>query len=147
MRNKLRVAAVGLSVVCLAVSISAPVYATKLPKCPVEVTNAKVVPTPKGVSPALSAYVKKTLRNQITKVWPTSIYRTAPSWTVGGHSCYFYDPNVASGYGGFLPKGVRVGYETMISLKNQKLSGGYEMFLGYAKIGGGWKVLQAGSSP
>ncbi len=146
MRFKLGVAVFGLSVVCLGVSSAAPGYGAQLPKCPIEATMAKLVPTPKGVSPVLSAYAKKTLHNEISKVWPTSIYRTAPSWTVGDHYCYFYDPKVTSGYSGFLPKGVKVGYETMVSLKNQKSSGGYDIFLESAQIDGVWQVLQAVSS-
>lgn len=87
------------------------------------------------------------MKNVIKSIYKTSVYKTAPAWTVGWHSCHYKGSQVESGYGGFLPKGVKYGYEVLVTLKHQTFSGGDAMFFSYAKVGGKWKVLSAGTGP
>jgi hypothetical protein len=121
--------------------------ASTLQKCPTDFANPKIVATPKGIAKVFSAYVRIKMHNEIKSIYRTSVYKTAPAWTVGTHTCYYTDKTVESGYAGFLPKGIKSGFETLITLKRQTLSGGNDLFFSYAKVGGKWKVLAAGSGP
>jgi hypothetical protein len=127
-------------------SVLSPLSATAstLPKCP---TVAKIVPTPKAAIPTLTKYVTNQLRNEIKTINPQAMFKSGPQWSVGFHYCYYTNPKIKSGYGGFLPSGVKSGYEVSIELKNPSLSGGTTMFLEFAKVGNTWKVLSGGSGP
>lgn len=146
MRN--RIYATVLSLLIAGAPVAMPIAnASTLQKCPTDFAKPKIVPTPSGIAQLLSAYVRTKLHNEIKSVYKTSVYKTAPAWTVGWHTCYYTDKTIESGYGGFLPKGIKGGYEILVTLKHQSFSGGDDMFFSYAKIGGKWKVLSAGSGP
>ncbi len=118
-----------------------------LEKCSDEVFNPKLVQTPLEAKTKLVEYVESQLSNKIESISNESILARAPWRTVGWHKCYFEDKTVESGYAGFLPIGVDIGYTTAIELKFEQFSGGFTMFLSYAIVEKEWVVLSAGTSP
>lgn len=50
-------------------------------------------------------------------------------------------------YGGFLPKGVPVGYRIVVTTTTRGLAGGDMLFLYMAKVHGAWKIIMGGTSP
>ena len=121
--------------------------ANSLPKCDPSVLKPRIVKTPSDVTPAIAKYVKANLQNSLKSIDTKSMLRPAPAYTLGVHNCYFTDPKIESGYNGFLPKGVPFGYEVLITLKKEQISGGYSLIISFAKVSGTWKVLEAGSGP
>lgn len=118
--------------------------ASALPKCP---TSVITVPTPQDALATLTSYVKTVLHLGIKNINSKSILKSGSQWTVGSHSCYYAGSSIPSGYNGFLPSGVKSGYEVSVDLRGQLMSGGSTMFLEFAKVKGKWKVLSAGSGP
>ena len=124
-----------------------PANAATLSKCPDSILKPKIVATPSAATSALNSYVSKKLKNSIVSINPKSTFRSGGWWSAGWHKCYFDNKSIESGYTGFLPKGVSIGYVTSVQLRKEVLSGGTTVFIRYYKQNGIWKVADSGSSP
>lgn len=140
--RKFLIILLGALIGCAQVIASA--NANSFPNCDPSVLKPQIVKTPSGVTPVIAKYVKENLQNSLKTIEAKSRLRAAPAYTLGIHNCYFTDLKIESSYTGFLPKGVPFGYQVQITLKKEKISGGYSLFISLAKVSGKWKVLASG---